>query len=86
MIFIGLEKYSENALKVIIRDNGVGIDKTSKQNSQTGKDLHLGIDLTFSRLGIIGRNMNIPTQAEIYEVNPLSPNPGTEVRMIVPLT
>jgi len=86
MIFIGLEKHSENALKVIIRDNGVGIDKTSKQNSQTGKDLHLGIDLTFSRLGIIGRNMNIPTQAEIYEVNPLSPNPGTEVRMIVPLT
>ena len=86
MINIDFSYHSDNALKVVIRDNGIGTRRSGAASESAGKHLRLGTELTFKRLAIIGKRMNVETDIEVLEADLNSHNPGTQVSMIVPFS
>jgi len=86
MIIISFDLHAPDALRIIITDNGIGALKAAGYKSQSGKHLHLGMELTRKRLAILGKKMNVKTSVDIYSVTPENPNPGTRVTMIVPFS
>jgi two-component sensor histidine kinase len=79
LITISFHLHDANALKVIIRDNGPGIKKTTDPNSADDKHLGLGMELTRKRLAYLGRRQQVKTAILITEANP-----GAQVLLIIP--
>ncbi|MCX6270626.1 MAG: histidine kinase [Bacteroidetes bacterium] len=77
---------SENALRITIEDNGVGIIKSKTYVPNDKDHLHIGIEMTRKRLEIIGRRLFVKTSVSYSEQSPGIPNPGTRVDLIVPVT
>lgn len=75
-----------NHIKITIEDNGVGIKTTGSQFSKSEQHLHLGIEMTRKRLEILGKKQGIKTSIQYSEIDAGSPNPGTRVVLIVPVS
>ncbi|MHC1777165.1 MAG: histidine kinase [Lentimicrobium sp.] len=86
MIRISFAMDSPKAIRIIIEDNGVGIKQAGAYSSHSENHLHMGMSMTQKRLEILGKRMNIQTSVTISESSPESPNPGTRVVLVVPVS
>lgn len=76
---------SQTALAIVIEDNGIGMKSSGAYSQRSEKHLHLGMEITRKRLKVIGRKFHVDTSIEITEASPDKPNPGTRVRIVVPI-
>lgn len=76
---------SRAALTIVIEDNGIGMKSSGAYLQGREKQLHLGMGITRKRLKVIGRKFHVETSIEITEASPDKPNPGTRVRIVVPI-
>lgn len=86
MIRILFEWVSQRSVMIIIEDNGIGIRQSTDNPLKTEKHLHLGMEMTRKRLDILSKKFRVPTSIDIYETFPGSPNPGTKIVLIVPVS
>jgi hypothetical protein len=85
MITIRFEKRDEKSLKIIIRDNGIGMKKSRSFSSESEKHIHMGIEMTRRRLELLGKKYSVHTSIEYCEESPGFRNPGTRVSLVVPM-
>ena len=78
-------KKDEKSLKIIIRDNGIGMVKSQEYSSKNEKHVHLGMEMTRRRLELLGKKYSIDTSIQFCEAFPGLPNPGTMIVLIVPV-
>jgi len=76
----------EDIDKVIIgvEDNGIGMS-TTETFSESGKGLNMGVALTKKRLKLIGEQQGVNSEITTKNLNPGSAQPGTQIRIIVPI-
>ena len=86
LITIKFRKMDEKSLKIIIKDNGVGMKKSRSYTSEGEKHIHMGIEMTRRRLELLGKKYSIDTSIECCEVSPGLPNPGTRIVLVVPVS
>jgi LytS/YehU family sensor histidine kinase len=86
MIIIKFRLLSERSLRIIIEDNGIGMKQSATYSIKTEKHLNLGMEMTRKRLELLGKKLNVPAGIEFRETFPGSPNPGTEVVLVVPFS
>ena len=86
MIRILFSIHSSKSLKIIVEDNGIGVEQSEKYSTKRENHLHLSMDMIRKRLEIIGKKMKVETSMEISEAFPGSSNPGTRIVLIVPFT
>lgn len=77
---------SSATLAIVIEDNGIGMKSSGAYPKRSEKHLHLGMEITRKRLKVIGRKFHVETSIEIIEASPDKVNPGTRVRIVVPIT
>lgn len=85
-IRISFGSQTGNRIKIAIEDNGVGVKANGNQFSKSEQHLHLGIEMTRKRLEILGKKQGIETSIQYSEIDAGSPNPGTRVVLIVPVS
>lgn len=73
-------------LQITVRDNGIGMKRSSGHLSNSESHLRMGMAMTRRRLEIIGRKYNVESSVTISEAYPGNPNPGTLVVIIVPVS
>ena len=76
----------EKTMKVIIEDNGIGIDKAQSYQPKDEKHLRLGMEMIRKRLELLGRKHAVNTRVELSEAFPGTENPGTRVTMVIPFS
>jgi len=86
LITITFRKKDEKSLKIIVKDNGVGMKKSRSYTSESEKHIHMGIEMTRRRLELLGKKYSIDTSIECCEVSPGLPNPGTRIVLVVPVS
>ncbi len=84
-INVKFRKIDDMSIKIIIKDNGIGMQNSQALASRSDKHLHLGMDMTRRRLDLFGKKYSMKTSIEHCEVSPGLPNPGTRVVVIVPM-
>ncbi|MBL7701748.1 MAG: histidine kinase [Ferruginibacter sp.] len=72
-----------NCLRVIIADNGIGIEKSKALRSGT-KHKSKGMQLITERLELLGKLSKEPVTLAITASNPDAANPGTKITLIIP--
>ena len=86
LIRILISKQSEDVLTITIEDNGIGLQRSAVVSQRSEKHLHLGMGMTRKRLEILGKKFRVKTSVDISEAFPGSPNPGTRVTLVVPVS
>ena len=86
MITIAFRMQDEKSLSVIVEDNGVGMKRAQAYHAKDETHLKLGMEMTHKRLELLGRKYSVKTRVEFSEAFPGSPNPGTRVNMLVPVS
>ncbi len=85
-INIKFRMQDEKSVIVIIEDNGIGMKRSAEYSITREKHLHLGMEMTRKRLDLLGKKFNVPTCIKFCENSPGSPNPGTRVVLVVPVS
>ena len=85
-IRIKFRMHDEKSLEVFIEDNGIGIKRSAAYSIKTEEHLHLGMDMTRKRLEILGKKFSVQTTIEFSETSPGKTNPGTRVKLVVPIS
>jgi two-component sensor histidine kinase len=83
-IQVRFEKNDKKSIYAYIEDNGIGIEKASAF-SKSEQHLKLGIELTRKRIKLIGELNKVNAQITTEDLNPGLENPGTRVKIIVPI-
>jgi sugar lactone lactonase YvrE len=86
MITISFSMVSDKAIRIVIEDNGVGINQSKAFKSDSPGHLHLSMEMTKKRIEILGKKYNVPTSLEVTEAFPSSSNPGTRVTIVLPVS
>ncbi|MFH1937408.1 MAG: histidine kinase, partial [Bacteroidota bacterium] len=86
MVSIYFQKESENSLKIIVEDNGIGMKKSAEYSTNNQDHLRLTLDLNRKRLELLGKKFNVATRIEFSEAFPDRKNPGTRVEIVVPFS
>ncbi|MBE0648634.1 MAG: histidine kinase [Bacteroidales bacterium] len=86
MVSVYFQKESENSLKIIVEDNGIGMKKSAEYSTSNQDHLHLTLDLNRKRLELLGKKFNVATGIEFSEAFPDRQNPGTRVEIVVPFS
>jgi len=82
-IIFGL--HSQNAVKIIIEDNGPGIKLIKESQGRGNQHLHLGTQITRKRLEILGKKYDLEATIHHEEVFPGSAFPGARIVIVVPI-
>jgi two-component sensor histidine kinase len=85
-IKIKFRMQDEKSLAVLIEDNGIGMKRSEAYSIKSEEHLHLGMDMTRKRLEILGKRFSVETSIEFSETSPGNPNPGTRVKLVVPVS
>jgi hypothetical protein len=85
-ITITFHMNDEKSLMVFIEDNGIGMKRSEAFSPKSDKHFHLGMEMTRKRLEILGKKYSVTTSIEFSEPNPGSVNPGTRVKLVVPVS
>jgi hypothetical protein len=86
LITIRFRKKDNRSLKITIKDNGIGMQKSRSFSQKSEKHFHLGMEMTRRRLDLLGKKHSIDTSIESCEVSPGLPNPGTRIVLVVPIS
>lgn len=84
LISIHFTKINDKSLRILVEDNGIGIDQAAMQTKRKDSHLQIGMDLTLKRLELIGKKLNVKTSINTCDKHPGMPYPGTKVEIIVP--
>ncbi len=84
VIGIYFTKIDDSSLRIVVEDNGIGIEKAALQTRQKDSHLQMGMNLTLKRLELIGKKLKVETSITSSPLNPGSQNPGTKVTIVVP--
>jgi LytS/YehU family sensor histidine kinase len=85
-ITIKFRMQDEKSLAVLIEDNGIGMKRSEAFSPKSDKHFHLGMEMTRKRLEILGKKFSVQTTIEFSETSPGSVNPGTRVKLVVPVS
>lgn len=83
-IQISFKYVHDNAIRIIVEDNGIGIERSSKRHTQKESHLRIGMSLTKKRIEILGKKTGVGTSMLITDANPEAQNPGTRIEIVVP--
>lgn len=86
MILLSFKLITDNAIEIVIEDNGVGIKQSKAFKSDQPGHLHLSIEMTRNRIEILGKKYKVQTLLEVFETNPGDATPGTRVRLVLPVS
>lgn len=84
LISIYFTKVNDKTMRVVIEDNGIGIDQAARQNTRKDTHLKIGMNLTLKRLELIGKKMKVKTSIATNDLYPGNHYPGTKVEIVVP--
>jgi LytS/YehU family sensor histidine kinase len=88
LVSISFILFTDQLIKIVIEDNGIGVEKASKaaksNSNATKKHLHLGMEMTKKRLQLLNQKYNVDAHLEITDVNPGTEYPGTRVSIYIP--
>ncbi len=84
LIAIYFNKITDKTMRIVIEDNGIGIDQAARQTSKKDSHLKIGMNLTLKRLELIGKKMKVKTSIITSDLHPGNPYPGTKVEIVVP--
>ena len=86
-ITINIEKMDEDYLRIIISDNGIGIEASKKRKANRPSDhVSKGMQITLDRLALFARMTHKKYSLDIKEkVNSEGKVTGTQVEMILPI-
>jgi len=85
-IMIKFLMQDDKSLVIIVEDNGIGMKRSETYSAKREKHLSLGMEMTRKRLEILGKKFSVKTCLKFSEMFPGSPNPGTRVEMVVPVS
>jgi len=86
LIVIKFNLLSENVIKIVIEDNGVGMEQSKDQSQKNRNHLHLGMQMTQKRLILLSKKFNIDAHMNYSELNPGTENVGTRVELFIPFS
>ena len=86
LIVIKFNLLTENVIKIVIEDNGVGMEQSKDQSQKSRNHLHLGMQMTQKRLILLSKKFNIDAHMNYSELNPGTENVGTRVELFVPFS
>ena len=86
IILVNLLLISDQSLKVIIEDNGIGVKNSGSRVQTAASHLSLGMKLTLKRVELLGLKYHIKTSVKYSERYPGSHFPGTIVELIMPFS
>ena len=84
LIKISFRAYKPKSLKIIIEDNGIGMNRSSEYVAKGSHHQHLGMQIIEKRLHLLNKKYNTETSIKYSECHPSHPNPGTMVELILP--
>lgn len=83
-VLVTFEQNSQNTLRIIVEDSGIGVKNSGKYNLKQESHLNLGTNIIRKRLNLLGKKYGIETGITVSEYSPGSINPGTRVVLVVP--
>lgn len=83
-IMIGFYRHNNKSIRIIIEDNGVGIDKSVKNDSTSSHKKRLGMQIIRKRLDLLSKKYKTPANIVVSDSCPGNAYPGTRVEIIVP--
>jgi sensor histidine kinase YesM len=83
-ISIIIRVLESKAIKIIVEDNGPGIEQKMQNADQTSTGNHIGVKVIRRRLYLLEGKYNIRTGLHYSASNPDNINPGTRVELIIP--
>jgi sensor histidine kinase YesM len=81
---ISLQTYNSKSLKIIIGDNGIGMNKSKQYAAKSSQHQHLGMQIIQKRLSLLSKKYRTETSINYSEYSPDHKNPGTIVEIIMP--
>jgi len=85
-IAIKFRMHDEKSIVVLIEDNGIGMERSESFSPKSEEHLSLGMEMTRKRMELLGKKYSVKTAIEFSETSPGSKNPGTRVKLVVPVS
>ncbi|HOW25588.1 MAG TPA: histidine kinase [Bacteroidales bacterium] len=86
LITVSISLVTENTIKIIVEDNGVGVAQSKAFGQGKRTHLHMSMEMTRKRIEILGKKYRVKTSLEVSDAFPGSPNPGTRVTIVLPVS
>jgi len=84
IIKISFQVNKSKSLKIIIEDNGIGMNKSKEYSVKSAQHQHLGMQIIQKRLDLLSKKYKTETSINYSECAPGHKNPGTIVEIIMP--
>jgi len=84
IIKISFQVNKSKSLKIIIEDNGIGMNKSQEYSVKSAQHQHLGMQIIQKRLDLLSKKYKTETSINYSECAPGHKNPGTIVEIIMP--
>jgi len=86
LIRISFRQQTEKSILILVEDNGIGMKRSAEYSMKSGEHLNLGMDMIRRRLDLLEKKYHVDTCIKFSEAYPGSPNPGTRVELVVPVS
>lgn len=84
MIKISFSRNDAKSLRIVVEDNGVGLEQSARQKRSKDSHLQIGMSLTIKRLELIGKKLGVRTGITVMSAHNDDPYPGVRVEIVVP--